>query len=320
MLRTPVGDGDGRVGVAAFALQRVDVGQALGVERAAQVDFRPALPPFVGVTRPAPDCASVPRRADRDLPGCRPSPRGSGPARPARSGRSRPRRPAGTIVADVRPHRGDHAARWADIRQDSFRGVGRASSLHRLDDLDCRVGRVHSEYGAMAGTRAGCRVAESGPPARWPEKPYGASVRTDCTTPAASQSAPRAWSSRDARDVRCRSSPISTRPWLQPARSVPAVRRLGGGVVRTDDSGRPLRAVGRDAVVYELRMPTGRIVALRCHLRPDPSATCALAERYSALGGDPRSGGVARAARECCPAVSAGSPRGSTSPVPTCAS
>ena len=30
---------------------------------------------------------------------------------------------------------------------------------------------------------------------------------------------------------------------LQPARSVPAARRLGSGVVRTDDSGRPLRAV-----------------------------------------------------------------------------
>ncbi|MCD6034111.1 MAG: hypothetical protein K0S78_6297, partial [Thermomicrobiales bacterium] len=63
--------------------------------------------------------------------------------------------------------------------------------------------------------------------------------------------------------------------------------RLGSGVVRTDDSGRPLRAVGRDAVVYELRMPTGRIVALRCHLRPDPQRDIALAERYSALGGDP---------------------------------
>jgi hypothetical protein len=46
--------------------------------------------------------------------------------------------------------------------------------------------------------------------------------------------------------------------------------------------------VGRDAVVYELRMPTGRIVALRCHLQPDPQRDIALAERYSALGGDPR--------------------------------
>ena len=79
---------------------------------------------------------------------------------------------------------------------------------------------------------------------------------------------------------------------LQPARSVPAVRRLGGGAVRTDDSGRPLRAVGRDAVVYELRMPTGRIVALRCHLRPDAQRDLALAERYTALGGDPRLEGL----------------------------
>ena len=78
----------------------------------------------------------------------------------------------------------------------------------------------------------------------------------------------------------------------QPARSVPAVRLLGGGAVRTDDSGRPLRAVGRDAVVYELRMPTGRIVALRCHLRPDPRRDRALAERYSALGADPRLEGL----------------------------
>ena len=74
----------------------------------------------------------------------------------------------------------------------------------------------------------------------------------------------------------------------QPARSVPAVRLLGGGAVRTDDSGRPLRAVGRDAVVYELRMPTGRIVALRCHLQPDPRRDRRLAERYPALGADPR--------------------------------
>ena len=56
---------------------------------------------------------------------------------------------------------------------------------------------------------------------------------------------------------------------MQPPRSVPAVRRLGGGLIRMNDAGRPVRAVGRDAVVYELRTPTGRILVLRCFLRPD---------------------------------------------------
>jgi len=44
---------------------------------------------------------------------------------------------------------------------------------------------------------------------------------------------------------------------MQAALSVPAVRRLGGGAIRMNDSGRPLRAAGRDAVVYELRAPDG---------------------------------------------------------------
>src|SRR5690242_19017397 len=74
---------------------------------------------------------------------------------------------------------------------------------------------------------------------------------------------------------------------MQPARSVPALHRLGGGSLRLDDSGHPLRTVGRDAVVYELRTPTGRILALRCLLRPDPARDSALSERYFALGGDP---------------------------------
>ena len=75
---------------------------------------------------------------------------------------------------------------------------------------------------------------------------------------------------------------------MQPARSVPAVRRLGGGLIRMNDAGRPLRAVGRDAVVYELRTPTGRILVLRCFLRPDAHRDRALAQRYEALRGDPR--------------------------------
>ena len=47
----PVGAGDRRVGVAALALQRQGIGEALGVEGATQIDFRPALPTFIGGDR-----------------------------------------------------------------------------------------------------------------------------------------------------------------------------------------------------------------------------------------------------------------------------
>src|SRR5688572_15194278 len=77
---------------------------------------------------------------------------------------------------------------------------------------------------------------------------------------------------------------------MQPARSVPAVRRLGGGLIRMNDAGRPLRAVGRDAVVYELRTPTGRILVLRCFLRADAHRNRVLAQRYEALRSDPHLG------------------------------
>ena len=73
---------------------------------------------------------------------------------------------------------------------------------------------------------------------------------------------------------------------LQPALLVPAVRHLGGGSIRLNDSGRPLRAEGRDAVVYELRTPSGRILALRAHLRPDPHRDRMLADHYRALRRD----------------------------------
>ena len=84
---------------------------------------------------------------------------------------------------------------------------------------------------------------------------------------------------------------------MQPARSVPAVRRLGGGLIRMNDAGRPLRAVGRDAVVYELRTPSGRILVLRCFLRPDAHRDRALAQRYEALRGDPHLGHLRGAER-----------------------
>jgi hypothetical protein len=75
---------------------------------------------------------------------------------------------------------------------------------------------------------------------------------------------------------------------MQPAVSVPAVRRLGGGSIRLNDAGRPLREVGRDAVVYELRTPIGRIVALRCYLRSDPRRDQFLAAHYGRLATDSR--------------------------------
>ena len=55
----------------------------------------------------------------------------------------------------------------------------------------------------------------------------------------------------------------------QPAHFVPALRQLGSGVVRLDQAGQPIREQGRDAVVYELRTPTGRILALRVFLSDD---------------------------------------------------
>jgi hypothetical protein len=75
---------------------------------------------------------------------------------------------------------------------------------------------------------------------------------------------------------------------MQPALSVPAVRRLGGGSIRLNDNARPLRVEGRDAVVYELRTPSGRILALRVLLRPNVRRNRTLAERYAALRTDPR--------------------------------
>jgi hypothetical protein len=74
---------------------------------------------------------------------------------------------------------------------------------------------------------------------------------------------------------------------MQPAVSVPAVRRLGGGSIRLNDAQRPLRAAGRDAVVYELSTPSGRILALRVLLRPDSRRDAELAQRYAALRDDP---------------------------------
>ena len=68
----------------------------------------------------------------------------------------------------------------------------------------------------------------------------------------------------------------------QPAHFVPALRQLGNGVIRLDQAGHPIREHGRDAVVYELRTPTGRILALRIFLTNDTNRDMFLAQRYAA--------------------------------------
>jgi serine/threonine protein kinase len=74
--------------------------------------------------------------------------------------------------------------------------------------------------------------------------------------------------------------------FLDQRASVPAIDQLGGGTVRRDAEGHPIRASGRHTVVYELRALTGRILALRVHQRPDGERDRALAQRYAALQRD----------------------------------
>lgn len=66
-----------------------------------------------------------------------------------------------------------------------------------------------------------------------------------------------------------------------PGRAVPAINRLGGGTVAQASGGRPLHAVGTTSVVYQLRQPSGRTLALRCPLAEPPDKT--LPDRYRAL-------------------------------------
>lgn len=76
--------------------------------------------------------------------------------------------------------------------------------------------------------------------------------------------------------------------FLDPLVAVPAIRRLGGGTVRRDADGNPVRVSGRHTVVYELRLPSGRITALRVHQRPSRERDRLLAQRYAALQSDRR--------------------------------
>ncbi|MGI8476890.1 MAG: hypothetical protein ACR2OO_11020 [Thermomicrobiales bacterium] len=71
---------------------------------------------------------------------------------------------------------------------------------------------------------------------------------------------------------------------LRAGRMVPAVNRLGGGTIALTGSSQPWRIVGTEAVVYQLRQATGRVVALRCLLADthDP----AISDRYRALAND----------------------------------
>ncbi|MDQ2653083.1 MAG: phosphotransferase [Chloroflexota bacterium] len=71
-----------------------------------------------------------------------------------------------------------------------------------------------------------------------------------------------------------------------PVANVPAIEQLGGGAVRRDAQGNPLRASGRHTVAYELRTPSGRILALRVHQQRNRERDRALAQRYTALQRD----------------------------------
>ena len=69
---------------------------------------------------------------------------------------------------------------------------------------------------------------------------------------------------------------------LRGQRSVPAISRLGGGTLSTVADNQPYRAVGSDAVVYQLRQATGKVIGLRCWLEGEVPPE--LGERYRALG------------------------------------
>jgi hypothetical protein len=69
---------------------------------------------------------------------------------------------------------------------------------------------------------------------------------------------------------------------LRGPRSVPLLGRLGGGTIATISDSQPFRVVGSNAVVYQLRQATGKVVALRCWLKDEIPPD--LVERYRALG------------------------------------
>lgn len=75
---------------------------------------------------------------------------------------------------------------------------------------------------------------------------------------------------------------------LRGSRTLPVINRLGGGAVATVSEGQPWRVVGDTSVVYQLRQPNGRLVALRCFLAD--SVDERLATRYRALAAEGATG------------------------------
>lgn len=70
---------------------------------------------------------------------------------------------------------------------------------------------------------------------------------------------------------------------LQPARWVPAIHRLGGGTILMAAADQPWRVAGRSAVVYQLRQPGGRVIALRCLFAEGEALDPDLEGRYRGL-------------------------------------
>lgn len=75
---------------------------------------------------------------------------------------------------------------------------------------------------------------------------------------------------------------------LRGARALPVINRLGGGAVAMVGDGQPGRVVGDTAVVYQLRQPSGRLIALRCFLAD--AIDDRLATRYRALSAESATG------------------------------
>jgi hypothetical protein len=72
---------------------------------------------------------------------------------------------------------------------------------------------------------------------------------------------------------------------LHPGRLVPAVNRLGGGAIALAGTNTPWRVIGTENVVYQLRQPSGGVLALRCRRSDEPNPE--LSERYRAFANDP---------------------------------
>lgn len=79
---------------------------------------------------------------------------------------------------------------------------------------------------------------------------------------------------------------ILDRAMLYPGPNLPVIGRVGGGQIAMAEPDRPWRVVGMDAAVYQLRQPTGRVIALRFPFADAEDR--ALRDRYRALASDAR--------------------------------